>query len=162
MPNKEEKPAELTWAQERAEDRYFEKVRTGIAIAISVIGVSLILFWYCKGNASALALESQAALLAALVATAVVAGARTLEGPDNSQQSRKRSSLPPASQMARSWLSCFIAVAAVILLAQLINRIDPAPEGPADAQSSMTVSGTLSVTTDGGTEYVEIAGRAED
>ena len=165
MPDKKVKPEELTWAQERAEDRCFEKVRTAIAIVIAIagIGVLLILVWCRPDGASSQTVQVyDPALIAASVATAIVAGARALEGRDIGSTHRTRNALPPASQTARSWLSCFIAVAGVILLGQLINRIDLAPEEPSDAQSGMTVSGTLTVETSGRSENVEIAGRTED
>lgn len=162
MSNDDKRPVQLTWAEELAEEKRVEKVRTRFAIAVAVLGALLILILYWVRSSSGLAPGHDQALLAALVATAVVAGARALEGPDHNPQSRKRSSLPPASQMARSWLSCFIAVAAVFLLAQLISGIGLAPEKPSDAQAGTTISGTLTVKTGGQTERVTIAGQTEE
>lgn len=162
MSNKEKGPVEPTWAQERAEEKRIEKNRTCIAIAVALLSASLAVFWYCKGNSSDLAHGYNQALFAALVATAVVAGARATEGPARDPQGGKRNSLPPASQLARSWLSCFIAVATVFLLGQLIEKVSTAPEQSSDIQSGTTVSGTLTATTGDQTESVEIAGPTKD
>ena len=163
MRCRNEKPEELTWSQERAEERCFEKFRTSIAIVIAIFCVLSILFWNWPDEASSQTVQAYGpALIAGLVATAIVAGARALEGRDDGSTHRKRTSLPPASQMARSWLSCFIAVAAVILLGLLVTRTYPASEKSPNKQSKMTVSGTLKITTGGRTENVEIAGPVED
>ena len=156
------KPREVTWAQERAEDRCFEKVRTMIAFVIAGIGV-LSLVWYLFERTSSGSMQIyDHALVAALTATTIVAGARAMEGRDNDSRHRSRRSLSPASQMARSWLSCFIAVAAVLLLAQLTSRIAPSTGNTPGKQTPTTVSGTLKVTSERGTEDIEISGSNAD
>ena len=98
-------------------------------------------------------------LLAALLATTLVAGARALEGSGSCQRDARRGSLPAASQLARSWLWCFSAIAGVFLLTQMVAKLSPPSEELQNSGADISVTGTLQIRAAGETHGVEIAGR---
>lgn len=126
-------------------------------VAVGAVVLAAVLFYLSREDAFVEKYDKT--MLAALLAAAVVAGARVLESPQPQTGTRKRSVPPAAIEMARSWLLCFVALTAAFLLAELVARHQPATEVRASSGEVLRVSGTLTVETPEGAQSVVVAGQ---
>lgn len=142
-------------------DQNEAKPAGSLAASIVAVGAAVLAaVLFCMVRKDALVTGYDKAVLAALLAAAVVAGARALGDTQPQTGARKRSAPPAAIEMARSWLLCFIALAAAFLLNDLVARYQPATKGGARSGDVLRVSGSLTVVTPERTQNVSIAGQA--
>ncbi len=130
-------------------------IAAAILSALSAL-LSGILFWWSRKE---VVIETyDKGLLAALLATAVVAGSRALEGPGPEPGNRSRTAVSNAVQLSRSWLLCFVAIASVFILTEVIAVSKPKATGSGDTEA-ISVSGTLKIETPTKTQNVLVVGR---
>lgn len=137
-------------------------IRCLISGGVAVVAAVLAAVLFCSVRSADVVSAYDKAILAGLLAITIVAGARAFEYPAPEPVRRRRAAPTLALQMARSWLLCFIAIATVFLLNDVVAKYAVEPEGRITERGVVGISGTLTVTTPTETLSVDVAGKSAE